>query len=47
MKRLLFYRNYEDTFGFILEKYNIKANDTIFSPGPKWDDEIKRYYVEM
>jgi len=22
MKRLLFYRNYEDTFGFILEKYN-------------------------
>ena len=28
-------------------EFPVKADDTIFSSKIQWDDEIKRYYIEM
>jgi len=36
----------EENSVFVYE-FPVKADNTIFSPVPIWDDEIKRYYIEM
>jgi len=36
----------EENSVFVYE-FPVKADNIIFSPVPIWDDEIKRYYIEM
>jgi len=41
---VIYYEKEESVFVY---EFSIKADNAIFVPTIKWDDEIERYYIEM